>query len=247
MKFLLSAILPLIIVSPVLAQDIEPQNEQVESHARFAIKGYNITTFNRQKEITYTTGYRYTQKSDKYFSPAAALNITNKKGNAHEIELSDFTLNTKDNKQELSMFNGGVFVPIIVGERTTNTAIAVRYEYIINFAKKKDWRLKPMLGIAGQPYYERERTVPYSTVNFNVTHTEAGIRGYIIPRINFDVCKHLFFDLNIPVCVADGKYYSDKRIDPTTSRMRDENRGDFNLFAQAISIRVGAGIRLSSF
>ena len=128
------------------------------------------------------------------------------------------------------------------GSQITATSIALRYEYQYALFKKKNFKVQPSIGIAGSAYYERFKTVPYVTSAYPTTETNTGIRGFIIPRINWHVSRRLFFDVNVPLCVLQGGAQFSNIQDPTlTINQQKYGVATFNMFPPYYSFRIGAG------
>jgi hypothetical protein len=120
----------------------------------------------------------------------------------------------------------------------------VRYEYTRPFLKKKDAALVPAIGVAGSLFYERFKTTPYTTNVLPVTETTTGMRGFIVPRLNWYAGKRLFFDLNVPVCLLHAGYQQSNQQNPTVpEQLQKMGLIKFDLLPDYYSLRIGAGWR----
>lgn len=230
--------------SVAMAQDEAVQVEPllvIKQQSKYAVKLYNVTTFDQPRVIASYPTFSQSENYDQYLSPAVALTITNRRQNKHEIEISDIKLETKDN---VYTYRHPQF-PIVAGEKHTTAGLALRYEYIVAFAKRKDWRLKPSLGFALQPFFTMQQVTPYITVNVKNTHTEIGLRTFLVPRINVDLCKRLFLDVNAPLCLLDARRATNNRVDPTLPvSMQKTEVYEVAGPLHSVSIRVGLGLNI---
>lgn len=224
MKQTIMALVALIIVSACYAQDT--------THTyRYSAKVYaQMTHYNNDQP-----GYNYRQLIIK---PTFAFQIQNRKGNFHEVELTDISIDhTKDKTTRV-----GTNLTI-EGLGLTKTTVMMRYEYIINILKKKKSRILPMIGIAGAPYYLRSSFIPYTTTNVPYKNTSMGLNIYIVPRIVYNISSRFYLDLNIPVTTLDFHYESVTEQNPTVTHQVYSQSG-MEIFPSIYSVRVGLGLRL---
>lgn len=212
--------------------------KKTHHYSKYALKLYNVSTFNPER-VTNDSLFVMTNKLNRFISPAAALSIRTKRGNQHEIEVSDIRYEVNEQIIRAKGFPG------IYSDRHRNIGAALRYEYILVLAKKKDWKVQPSLGFSGQPYFNVDKLVSGTAAVFPTSYSEVGMRGYVIPRINADICKRVFLDVNVPVCVMDMKYTSRKQMSPSLpAAQQNVNLFDFAAFPSLFSFRVGLGVRL---
>lgn len=206
---------------------------------KYAIKVYN--SFGYQNSVRYngvglgSTTHRL--KDMTLLKPSIAFMWNDKKGNSREIELSSFSINRRDDRS----YSGNVSIS---GMKMMTTDISLRYESIINFAKKKDWKLKPSLGTGLNPYVLVDRYIPYTSTSYPRTDQRYGLRAYVAPRLNYNVSKRVFIDLNIPITVAAMEFAHQKDLAPVLGGNAGYGTANFEAFPMQISARLGVGIRL---
>lgn len=207
---------------------------------RYAVKVYN--SFNYQTAESYgppfgpPSSVTKTKKLD-LLKPSVAFNWTDKKGRTREIELSSFILNSRKDNTTLG-------TTALMGRSVTTYDISLSFEQIFNFAKQKNWKLKPSLGAGVAPYFNMEKITPYTTALVPSTNTSYGARLYFAPRVNYSVSDRFFIDLNVPVTVADMGVQSQKTFVPAINSEMTSSTGNFNAFTTMPSVRIGAGLRI---
>jgi hypothetical protein len=205
---------------------------------KYSLKLYNLSMFNPER-VNNDSLFTMSNRLNKIISPAAALNIRTKRGNQHEIELSDIRYEVNEQIIRPKGFPG------IYSDKHKTIGAALRYEYILVFAKKKDWKVQPSLGFSGQPYVNVDKVTSGATTIFPTSYSEVGMRGYIIPRINTDIFRRIFLDVNVPVCMMDMKYTSRKKMNPSLSPANQNvSLFDFEAMPSLFSFRIGLGVRL---
>ena len=206
---------------------------------KYAIKAYNSFSYQTMRTVSGTGAMVSNRHSQEItlLKPSIAFMWNDKKGNSREIELSSFSLNRQDDRRSFGPITTG-------GGKQSTTDISLRIEKITNFAKKKDWRLKPSLGFGLNPYVRLDRFTPYSTVNSPRREQHYGVRAYIAPRVNYNVSKRFFVDLNIPVTIATMEFEYQKEYVPAVGRQEGFGTTNFNSFPMHITARLGVGVRL---
>ncbi len=219
------------------------QNKNLD--AKFALKLYNLSSWEK-KVIPAAQGIftgTETIKQNQLFHPAIAFRIRNKKNNFHEIELTNLEVGTKNTITEIN-YNQGMLMPI-AGAKTTTSAIAVRYEYILNFLKKRNSRFMPSLGLALMPYYMRTNFDPVLATQFPVTNTRMGAKGFLVPRLNYAITSRLLVDVNVPFCITDSYVERVNQRNPNiTQREQKYETGNFDGIPNRYSFRVGLGLTI---
>ncbi|WP_276131843.1 hypothetical protein [Polluticoccus soli] len=209
---------------------------------KLAFKVYNLTTF-RPFVATGNQQFAHAFREHDYLQPTVALRIQNKRKNFHEIELSEFSIRKR--KDQFIQSNPYYFPVTMAGMEVTTTSLAARYEYTWPFFKKSKESFVPSIGVAGGLFYERFKTTPYTTVVFPTTETMAGMRGFIVPRLNWYAGKRLFFDLNVPVCLLQADYqHSDQKNPTIPEAMQSMGVINFDLLPKYYSFRIGAGWKI---
>lgn len=213
----------------------------------FGIKLYNESSFSDSKIQLGTKPnpqnnlFREWKKTN-ILKPTIAVSWRNKKSNFHEIELNRFNIDV-DNSQDVVYQNGQRIV--YKGGRTVNTNFSVRYEYIVQFGKKKNNRLVPALGFAINPYYARENSQPYISTLFPTMILETGFRTYVVPRATYYFSRKFFIDVNVPLAFANFsiQYQNIKNpaLSPTAQKYEVIN---FELLPKILSARIGIGMKI---
>lgn len=238
-----SLIIAVVSMLPLCSSAQEEMAIEQKTAKSVQLKLYNIASYADYPLLTSAKNYpSYTRiKSTDIIHPAFAINFGNKAGNRHELELTSLAVKKFDNKTVLDS-------PLLIttnGSLVYETNIAVRYEYIINLNKKAGAKFVPAIGLAASPYYTRYNYVPYVTSTYPVRETFIGLRTFVVPRINYNISKRIFLDLNIPVCITDvqGSYH--KEQNPTLSTdAQVRNTGNFDAVPKYFSLRLGVGVKL---
>lgn len=190
-----------------------------------AIKFSNqITVMSKRIYEGDTTLYDWQYRNGTYqiFHPTFAVQLTDKKNNIHEIELTDLN------------FSSG---PMILA--------SVRYDYIINFNKKKDCKFIPSLGFGINPYYFQLNKNPENETQFSESYKYFGSRVFVTPALTYNLSPKFFLNLNIPVCLFDAYYKSYQSSDPAIS-IDERTKNNFNFGAASpyyFSARIGIGLK----
>lgn len=172
--------------------------------------------------------------------PGAALMVRTRKGNYHEVELSKL-----DIRRNVTEFPQPLYSSYRQLYQESQVAIAMRYEYIIPFIKRPGARFVPSLGVAAMPYFERIALVPYLTPYYSMATTSVGIRTFIVPRLQVNITKRLFADVNIPICTTDMAAVRQHIDDPTLAdEAQNYSTGNFNALPTYVSARIGLGLKL---
>jgi hypothetical protein len=218
------------------------QNKNID--AKYAVKLYNLSSWQKQGQSYFQGIYTgvTTQKKFQPFHPTVAFRIKNARNNFHEIELTEFEVGSED---FLSTINqAGIIIPMAGGKTSTST-IAVRYEYTLNFNKRKSSKLMPAIGLALMPYYQRTSFTPALAMEFPATRTQIGAKGFVIPRLNYVINSRLFLDVNIPFCVTDMYAEMKNAKNPALTQQEQKNdTGNFDGIPQFYSFRVGVGLNI---
>jgi hypothetical protein len=216
---------------------------------KYAIKVYNLTTYDEYERSRTTTGtssidYSYTTTTLQILHPTIAFQWKTKKNNFHEIELTSFMLgklvtkteNTSDTTQNGQTINGYDLV---------TTSIAARYEYILNFNKSKDRKFVPSLGFGINPYYKQNNYSPKISSSFSTSEIYFGFKVFITPRLTYYLSSKFFIDLNIPICFLDSYFLKDKEDNPAVP-VEERTITTFNLngFPKVFSGRIGVGLKI---
>lgn len=194
------------------------------------IRNLNYPFLNPKMELTY----------HNILTPTAAINIANKRGNQHEIELTALRIN-KSSQKEVAVQNGTTV--ILGGDEITETGIALRYEYIRTFLKKH--KLQPALGLAASPYYMRQHYVPYVTSIYPYNQSIIGVQTFLIPRLNYYWGKRVVLDLNFPLQVMDIRATYQKTMNPTLNANQQRyGIAELIAFQNIFYARLGIGVKL---
>lgn len=177
-----------------------------------------------------------------YVLPSVAVSKRTTKKNMHELELARLEINKLSDKR-YDPYTYGPYFPTD-GKHQTITNIALRYEYIIALNKKES-RLAPAIGLATMPYYAHYRIMPMTTNYYPVRGMYAGLQFAVVPRLNINTNKRLFFDLNVPLTLANGYYESTRVSNPTMpSTVNQISSVNFDLGQFHYMIRLGVGLKI---
>jgi hypothetical protein len=211
---------------------------------KYAVKLYNLTTIGGNEEIYSDSSFIRTGSFNRLMHPAPAVQIATRKKNFHEIELSDLSIGRREELTERT-YPGQSQNITISGEVTTITSVALRYEYIANFAKKKARRLVPAVGFAAMPYYTRYQTDPVITVFFPTRDNFFGLRSYIVPRLAYYINKRIFADINLPVNLFNLQHKSTRSFNSVLPASQQTTSSfSFDLLPAYYSVRAGVGVKL---
>jgi hypothetical protein len=241
MKIFLSSV-GMLVLSNVIAQ-----NPALDF--KYSLKLSGMTSMSTTEHVQHWQPHNNTSSVTKFeqvriMQPVFALQIMNARKNIHEIELTELMLNRGNEIQGFRNDSLGTFVQSS-NTTTSRTAIALRYEYIINFLKQKTTRFVPSLGLGLSPFYERMDTRYSLSAFYGEKRFAAGLRGFVTPRITYYTTKRLYFDLNIPLCVAEARYSNSASQNPMLpSDRRNFSSMDFTGFPKMFSARLGIGIRI---
>jgi hypothetical protein len=215
---------------------------------KYGVKAYVQGTFSPDAEtkLQYplTASTKGTElSSSTYVRPTIAFQIRNIKRNFHEFELSDLRIGQSDDiTYQVYPLNVSV---ITAGYKKATTSIALRYEYIHVFMKKKRYKLVPSLGFSASPYYLRYNLQPYVTTQYPINSTYIGARLSVIPRMTYFFSRNFFFDLNVPLCIADIHHLNYNELNPSVPQaLTNKNVFELNTIPSYFSVRAGLGIKL---
>lgn len=236
--------LPTLLIILTTASAIQAQNNKAEN--RFAIKIYNLTTWNKPSAPLRHYGFYHNHNSYSNLQiaqPTLALQWKARHGHAHEAELTRLQLNKSESHREIIRDSTQPW-PRISGGIYARTDISLRYEFIYQFHKTQK-KLRPSLGIGISPFYRRNNFAPYVSNEFSGSWWAGGLNAFITPRITYSLTNRLFLDLNIPVCLFDAGYHSFKENNPGVPAGEQADASfSFRWLPAFYSGRLGIGIRL---
>lgn len=248
MKKYIVVLFGLLTTSNVVAQnDLKVVSKNKYLNYDLSIKMYNESSYSDSKTQLgvkpnpLNSLFRESEKTD-VLRPTIAIIWRNKKSNFHEIELNRFTINV-DNTQDVVYQNGQRIT--LNGGRTVSTNFSVRYEYIVQFGKKKNNRLVPALGFAVNPYYARENAQPHIATLFPTMVFETGFRTYVVPRATYYFSRKFFVDLNVPMTLAGFSIQYQNIKDPSLNPAQQKyGVFNFDMFRNTLQARVGLGFKI---
>lgn len=176
---------------------------------KYAFKISNLSTFQLRQAIPNYNSLRYGQAVLNYdilrnqlelFHPTLAFDWMSKRKNTHEIEWTDLFLN-RTNMKKFIYTNDTVRREFI--DKTIETAISFRYEYMINFCTKKESKWVPSLGFSFNPYYQRTKSFITDDITYQTGIQTLGIRAAINPRITYFFSKNLFINAGFSFTMLD--------------------------------------------
>jgi hypothetical protein len=202
-----------------------------------------FTPVNRTAAAFFSPGTTYSRQTSeqKFLQPSVAFQISSKKKNIQEFELTDLTIA----RRETVLKQIHVIDPHITGQHVTTSSIALRYEYVHIFFKKKDHKLVPGLGIGIAPFYSRVQTSPFVTSDYPTTVNIIGARALITPRLTWYASNRLFADINLSACIMEHYYNWNISKNPTlTANAQRSDLIHVNFFPTFLSARIGVGVKL---
>jgi hypothetical protein len=239
--------LVILIIAAATAKALVGQNPNTDY--KFGIKIYNLARYEPTREIHQTNpvGLNYiveTKDQFRLLHPTVALQRQTKRKNFHEVEITDLKWQNVQTKRE--MLNDSIKSGVLLnGENTTETAFAARYEFILVLCKKKEGRLVPSIGFAGSPYYNSFKTMPVLSYSFPSLEQHMGLKAFVTPRLTLYTKKKIYFDLNLPLCVASAEFLKKHTDDPSVPAVeKNVSTLDMATFQKMFSARVGIGIKI---
>lgn len=236
---------------PVLLMTISSTALSQNTHLNFkhGLKLYNLSSYEGrswQKRPPNSSGnyYFYHESIYRLLQPTIAFQWNPGKGNFHELSLEDLKYEIASNWTELRNDSLNIQTPLN-GERVTETAIALRYEYILVLNKKKECRLVPSIGFGVSPYYRSYKVQPMIASFFPMSEKIMGLRTFITPRLNYFIGSRFFLDLNVPLCFTEAVFVSEREEDPSIPQEeREVSTLGMKMFSNILAVRLGIGIKL---
>lgn len=215
------------------------QNSNLEY--KYALKVYNLTSY---QEYNKSSNYlNQTKTTFQILHPTLAFQWNNGKNNAHEVELTYFNVAKVENySEDLDIING---VIQNLGGDIISSVISVRYEHILNFNKSKDQKFVPSVGFGINPYYTQTSYSPKISSLFPHSELYVGTKLFLTPRLSYFIGSKFFIDVNIPICISNIYFTSDKNENPTYE-VGERTTSSFNvdLFPNLFTGRIGIGIKI---
>jgi hypothetical protein len=202
------------------------------------LKVYNQSTYAKVN-----TSYKYyylndtlhsygTKKNTTLLHPTIAFNWANKRQNIHELELTHFKFDIQD---EYDKWHIG-----LNQTKSTILSIAIRYETIFSFLKKKNTRIKPQLGVAFSPFIDYFNSIPYTSNQYGFRDVKFGLKHYAIPRCLIQMSRKWSIDINVPILIAKAQYLSKELKNPSIPVNEHKySIFDFDMLQKEYSIRLG--------
>lgn len=241
MKTYLLAFILMLISIPTFSQ---------ESDSKYSLKLYNLVSYEKFLNTvpihdSTVSHYRNTSSEFRFLHPTIAFEWKNASHNSHQVELVSLNFGTREFISEYvdsTNVQQGVFHD---GYSVVQTKVAVRYEYIINFAKASENKLKFTLGLGAMPYFNKRNFHPMIASSFPLHETQIGLRTFVTPGLTYKVSPRVSVELNSPLSFSD--FYIDriKEQNPTLPiPERSSSSQNFQTFGPFFSARLGVGIRL---
>ena len=203
-----------------------------------AIKIYNLTSY--EENVRYSGGSA--AYSFQILHPTVAFQWKSNKGNFHEVELTNLTLNKNPTVTVIAKDTSGNVQTR--HDDLISSSIALRYEYILNFNKSKDIKFVPSLGFAMGPYFKQNSYQPTPT-SFRTHERFIGVRAFIIPRMTYYLSSKIFFDINFPISIFD-TYSIRSRTENLAIPVNQQTITyfDFTAFPKIFNVRLGIGLKI---
>jgi hypothetical protein len=216
---------------------------------KYAIKIYNLTSYeedSRLIKLNDTASYHFNiiNTNLQILHPTLAFQWMNLRKNLHEIELTGLKWDKHGTKTEI-LNDTTHFGQITSITDVRTTLISLRYEYILNFIKRKDKKFVPSIGFGFNPYYEQNNYSPGVYSLFPVSEKYIGLRAFVTPRLTCYLSSKFFMDVNIPICIIAAYYLIDKEDNPNKPlNSRTQNIFDFREMPKMLSGRIGVGMKI---
>lgn len=212
-----------------------------------SIKLYSQTTYSDYSstlEPDSNGWYGYIRtRSLRIFQPTLAFQWKNKKGNFHEVELTQFQINRNNNVSEVRNTSFSKYDDNS-GTKSNELNFAFRYEYIINFLKNKETKFVPSLGLGASPYFSFSNRNTASSTAFRSSYLNTGLRVYLTPRVTYYFHSKFFLDLNLPICLSDTYIGRVKVENPAFTPEQQVNTTIYvESFPKLFSGRIGLGYK----
>lgn len=222
------------------------QNTHIDYKRAFKI--YNLTSYEKVEIIIQqsdtSTPYLLSSSSDlQIFHPTFAFQWKTKNNNFQEVELTYLVLGKQSTTTELKE-DPTNDQQIMSGNKMLSSHISIQYEYIKMFNKLKDRKLVPAIGFGFNPYYKQINTTPQIATSYPESEKYLGAKVFVTPRLNYYLNSKFFLDVNIPICLLNTYFLTDKSGDPTlTIPERITKSFNFQQFPHILSGRVGIGYK----
>jgi hypothetical protein len=108
----------------------------------------------------------------------------------------------------------------------------------------KDTKFIPAIGFAVNPYYKQNNYTPKIATSFPESEITVGTKVFITPRLNYHINSKFYLDVNIPFCVFDTYFLSEKTGNPIIP-ISERNVKSFNFqqFPFIVNGRIGVGYK----
>ncbi|HET6224828.1 MAG TPA: hypothetical protein VFF27_01020 [Bacteroidia bacterium] len=177
----------------------------------------------------------------QWLHPTFAFDWQSKRKNTHEIELIDLIVGRSNiNYFNYSTSSGSQ----TVSDKTRQTSISLRYEYMINFCTNKESRWVPSLGFSFNPYYRSFNSIVSDPLTTHSNLQTAGIRLSFNPKITYYFSKHFFVTAGIGLTMLDYSF-SNYTTGPANQigQQRVRTLHNFKGVRELIEFRVGIGYK----
>ena len=209
-------------------------------------------SFKVYNELSYYRTYRYVNLSSSLFGvesvevsetrflhPTFAIQWNGVGKNAHEIELSSFSLLQTNESERIDTVTGTTL------SKTLRSDISFRYEWTFSARRSANekWLLAATLG--AQPYFWSQEESYALTNVFPSTQIRVGTRINLGARLNYAINDHLYLDINLPVPVFDVHNTSFKQENPDLpEEQRSTSTFELDMFPSYLAFRFGVGYRI---
>ena len=210
-----------------------------------AIKLYTTWMLNPYTGVRLNDNASYVRQSSMYdyVHPSVAVMLRNRDKNYHELELTPISITSTELG---SILHGPGGVPEYhPSYHLAATRLAVRYEFIVPLIKQRPATFLPGVGLAVMPYFSRNKLTPFSPVHVPRTTSVLGARAFIVPRLQINLSKRIFIDVNIPLCLADFSTTRQNIQNPTLPvGAQRYTIADVRLLPKFYTARLGVGVKI---
>ena len=232
-----------LIMSLVVFSQETPSNKSLKVYT-----SYNWAAFYNQADTSLQPGVtimNYEREIGVFnFSPSFVIH--NSKGNSHEFELTRVFYQNNYQKTYDEIDSTGNVANIVSGELIKQFQLHLRYEYVWSLFKQKDWKkLNGFLGFSASPFYKWNKQEPLTSMSYTKSEKSMGLYFSVIPRVQYNINKRLYLDLNFPIALLTAQYTTQFSDNPALAiNERQQSTIDIEQLPFGFAVRIGMGFRM---
>lgn len=234
--------LVLAVCSTLFFSNAFAQNTDVES--KHAIKFYNVSSYAVRNTETIdfnnnvTTLHRL--KSLQILKPSIGFQWKTEKRRLNELALNDYYLVRREsitevlNPQQTIVASGGIH---------REFRLALGYEHSRPLLKVKDKKWDPYFGFAINTALRTSRFAPFVNNIFPSNNQRLETFVAFVPKVQYNVSKKVFLDINIPVNMMRVSLQRDKSFDLIANNYLRYN-SEVTILPTIYSLKIGLGLNI---